>query len=307
MSKKGKGSQRLWYLRQQGEAVKGPYPSGSIRRFLILGRLSLDGEVSTDLDLWQPIHEVPEVVPPDLREALRDGSIDELHPARRREDERVGQDRRTAQERGGPSQGREGERRRPEAIQVQQRRASRLRLQQMANKERGLPTVGIGVGLALVFLSIGFGLYTGPPAPSAESNCVAPPMTGVNWSNCKLEGLRAEYSDLKGAKLLNANLSGSRMSGSRFDGADLRYTDFTAADLSYSEFGAANLKGSSLRNTDLSHANLSFADLSFTDLRAANLGSSMLHGAILDDAIWVDGSTCRSGSVGKCLIAPSNP
>ena len=66
MSAQEKKQNRLWYLKTEA-GVQGPFPSGAVRRSLLLGRLRVTDLVSTDGDTWQPIAEVPEVVPAELR------------------------------------------------------------------------------------------------------------------------------------------------------------------------------------------------------------------------------------------------
>jgi uncharacterized protein YjbI with pentapeptide repeats len=76
-----------------------------------------------------------------------------------------------------------------------------------------------------------------------------------------------------------------------------------------------NLRGAVLNNLDLSGANLSGADLTNasltgTKLLKANLtrakmvdvrlSGADLTGADLSGATWIDGETCRAGSIGKC-------
>lgn len=76
-----------------------------------------------------------------------------------------------------------------------------------------------------------------------------------------------------------------------------------------------NLRGAVLNNLDLSGANLSGADLTNAILTGTKLvnakltGAKMvdvrlsgadLTGADLSGAIWIDGGTCKAGSVGTC-------
>ncbi|OPX97456.1 MAG: Secreted effector protein pipB2 [Syntrophorhabdus sp. PtaB.Bin047] len=80
-------------------------------------------------------------------------------------------------------------------------------------------------------------------------------------SKCDLSGANLEGIDLYGARLDGANLSGANLKGTLFNDADLR---------------GANLKGAS---TD--------KETSFS-------------GAKLSEAVWMDGSKCKSGQIGRC-------
>ncbi len=46
-----KGKQKLWYVKHKGE-VLGPFPSGAVRRSLLLGQVALTDEVSFDGKKW---------------------------------------------------------------------------------------------------------------------------------------------------------------------------------------------------------------------------------------------------------------
>ena len=54
-----------WYV-QQGARLQGPYTSGDIRRYLLLGRVRHNDRVSKDGDLWEPVTQVPELIPEEL-------------------------------------------------------------------------------------------------------------------------------------------------------------------------------------------------------------------------------------------------
>ncbi len=294
----------LWFLRQEGH-VTGPFPSGAVRRLVLLGRIGLEQEVSRDRRQWQPLRELPEVIPPSVRRALEEGDPDQLLPDLLREDERTGRDRR---HRNGAAQPREeqrrgGERRREEPELLQRHRLAKTALRESKQRRR-FPLAATLVLIALFALAIGYGFYLGRPVAEDEPDCTAAPAPGVNWRNCRLDGLRAESADLQGARIGNAMLRGARLSGALFNGVDLRYADLGGADLSYAEFRNARMKGAGLRGADLTNADLTGADLSYANLEGARLGGAVLDQARLDNAIWIDGSVCRAGSVGRCLTGP---
>ncbi len=63
----------------------------------------------------------------------------------------------------------------------------------------------------------------------------------------------------------------------------------------------ARLSGMDLTNADLRGANLIGATLIRATLYGANLRGAKLAGANFSGALWVDGSICRVGSVGRCI------
>ena len=294
------GRQPLWYTRHQG-ALLGPYPSSGIRRFLLLGRLSLDDEVSGDGAAWVPLRSVAELVPREVREALERGDADALLPARLREDERTGHDRRDeAAVSGADRRRRKGERRRDETALETRHRAAREALQEQLRQPRRFPLVSLSVAGMLVVSAIGFGLIIGAPDGPAEPDCASSPGPGVVWRNCVFDTLELNGGDLRGSDISSAVLRSARFSGSDLSGTNLQYSDFTSADLSYSTLGQSLLKGARLTGADLSYSDLTGADLSFSDLRGANIGGATLQGARLDRAIWIDGRLCAPGSLGGC-------
>ena len=293
MSEKEPSKQPLWYVKSTAK-VEGPFPSGGIRRSLLLGRFTPEHQISEDQVTWQAISEVPEVMPPELRQAAPGGAT-ELLRARLREDQRSGRERRVNSAGRTPGD----DRRRAEPALVEKHREAKTALRQIS-QERAVPFAGIGVVGLLLLLTIGYGLYLGGPQTLPDPICSSPPAAGVDWHNCRSDNLIADTADLEGANLSNAWFRYSKLSGARLNSADIRYTDLSNADLSHAELRAADMKGSALRNTDLSYADLTGVDLRYADLTGANLGGSVLTGARLDHAIWPDGRKCPEGSLGNC-------
>jgi hypothetical protein len=295
-----KGTQRLWFVRRDGK-VRGPFPSGTVRRFVLVGRISPGDEVSNDRKSWQAVAQVPEVLSPEVRKALKEGDLASLLPAQMREDERTGRERREKSEDAKYAGRRKGERRQGETDVAKGHREAKTNLRELRS-QRTLPVSGIlAIGL-LISLAVGYGFYIGAPEAIPEPDCLAKASPGVNWRNCRVESLEAESADMDGALLNNGVFPGARLSGSRINNADLQYADLSRADLSYVEFRGSLLKGANLARGDLSYADLSGADLSFSNLTDANLGGARLEGAIFDHAIWLDGRKCQPGSVGGCRV-----
>ncbi|MES9881920.1 MAG: pentapeptide repeat-containing protein [Sedimenticola sp.] len=296
------GRQKLWYLRRRGQ-VKGPFPSGSLRRFVLIGRVLMDDQVSCDKSEWRLVSEVAEVIPPEVRKAMADGSLDDLIASRMREDERNGRERREQALDAKFKEKRKGERRKIEQDIEQHHRIAKTELLE-AGEERKRPIVSMVVSsvLLLLVLAISFGLYLQAPEDTPDPDCTAAAAPAVNWRNCRLDGLQAASASLDGALLNNTSLRGAKLSGGSINAGDLQYADFTGADLSYVAMKSAMMIGVNLRNADLSYADLTGADLRFADLTGANLGSAVLDKARFDSAIWINGRSCLAGSVGGCLL-----
>ncbi|OGW40786.1 MAG: hypothetical protein A2Y97_03815 [Nitrospirae bacterium RBG_13_39_12] len=94
-----------------------------------------------------------------------------------------------------------------------------------------------------------------------------------------------EGCNLRGANLERANLSGINLSGADLGGANLR-----GANLS-----SANLSGAKLGDAVLSDANLTGANLT-----GASLAGAYMFNTDFSRATWMDGMTCKEGSLGKC-------
>jgi len=292
-----KGKQKLWYVKHKGE-VLGPFPSGAVRRSLLLGRVLITDEVTSDGKNWQPASRVPEVVPPELRKALKEGDESALLIGRLREDTRTGRERRTAESDKMHQQRRKGERRAEEKGAVNKRRAARSAL--LKQKVERLPLRSVLISVLLVAGIIGYGLHHASPTKSPEPECDRQPAPGVNWQNCRLDGAQYMNADLTQADINGALLRGANLSGALFTDANLKYVDFSGADLSYAQLERAQMKGANLQNTDLTNATFSGADLSFAILRGAIPGGVILENAKLDNAVWFDGQSCLAGSVGEC-------
>jgi len=54
-----------WYV-QKGARVQGPFTATEVGRFLLLGRVRNSDRVSRDGELWEPVTQVPELIPEEL-------------------------------------------------------------------------------------------------------------------------------------------------------------------------------------------------------------------------------------------------
>ncbi len=97
----GKTIQDQWYARRNG-VVRGPFPGESVSRHILLGRIRMNDELSTDGNYWLPVVEYPQLLPPELTGLSGWEGYQALVMARIRYDERVAERRRNA---GGPPDG----------------------------------------------------------------------------------------------------------------------------------------------------------------------------------------------------------
>jgi len=60
-----------WYT-QRGGRLQGPYSRLTIHRYLLLGRIKNCDRVSKDGEMWEPITQVPELIPEELLDLQSD-------------------------------------------------------------------------------------------------------------------------------------------------------------------------------------------------------------------------------------------
>lgn len=76
-----------WYV-QHGSRLQGPYSAQDIGRYLLLGRIRRQDRVSRDGELWEPVTQVPELVPEELLDLDNEQGWQEYLEKYRRVDER---------------------------------------------------------------------------------------------------------------------------------------------------------------------------------------------------------------------------
>ena len=89
-----------WYV-QKGSRVQGPFSTNEVGRFLLLGRVRNTDRVSRDGELWEPVTQVPELIPEELLDLQSDEGWNNFLTVRKVEDERR-QEVTVAQERRSP-------------------------------------------------------------------------------------------------------------------------------------------------------------------------------------------------------------
>lgn len=285
----------LWYVRSKNK-VTGPFPTGQVQQAILLGRISVQAEVSRDKQEWQPLRLCPQLIPDVLKgDSSEEHKRERLAAARRWADERRSE-RRAGDEdpaRKGPG------RRQRESYSVLDYRDHREAVTQSLRPSRER----VALVMLFVVVLLGAGVYAAfrwvpqqPPTPQ----CDAAAAPGINWRQCNKAGLQLLQADLSHAVLNSANLHGANLFGGKFVKADISYANLSSSNLSFTEFQQARLKGADLRAADLSKADLTGADLSYADLKGAKLADTDYTKADFSHAIWVDGRTCLAGSIGGC-------
>ena len=90
-------TKQLWYTRRKKE-IRGPFPAGLVMRYILLGRIKETDELSVDQLSWQPVNDLPELIPEEMKVDLSiPENQEKLRIAKLREDEREATDRRSKQ------------------------------------------------------------------------------------------------------------------------------------------------------------------------------------------------------------------
>ena len=76
-----------WYSRREG-IIRGPFTSEDITRYLLLGRIRLDDELSTDKRTWSPANSFSGMLPPEVVNLTSWNDYRKLAAARMQADER---------------------------------------------------------------------------------------------------------------------------------------------------------------------------------------------------------------------------
>ena len=79
--------EQQWYV-QKGARVQGPYSTTEVGRYLLLGRVRNTDRVSRDGELWEPVTQVPELIPEELLDLNNEYGWQQFLHARQRQDQR---------------------------------------------------------------------------------------------------------------------------------------------------------------------------------------------------------------------------
>jgi len=300
----------VWYVRRKGE-VKGPYPAGLITRYILLGRIREDDELSPDGSVWTLVQEHRELIPDVIKAAATDPAAQQrLEAARRWADERNTQRRGVAHDAEEGVTGTErraestGNRRSDEELHAVDHRLSRS-ARGLAGEKSPHQWTALAVIVAVVGTAVAALIYFYHPLPPDKAvDCNSVPAPRVNWSNCTLDGAQLNGADLANAKLYSTHMTGANLRGARLAGSNLSYATMNLASLEGADLRGANLVGANLRRARLVNAHLERADLSYADLAGAELSGVALGEAKLGNAIWSDGKVCAPESVGTCVPRP---
>jgi len=293
-----------WYVRNE-KGIKGPLPTGIIRRYILIGRIREEHELSNDKKDWKTLSQLPFLVPDVMRPDSGSGSDDDfaeqrLQAAKRWADERMeipqgpgfhkSIDRRDSMAEGG------------ERGYVAHSNQLREVLEKKRSQKFKIVATSFFSASVLIAAAV-FVVLNFEPKMDVGIDCNAAAGPNVNWSNCQLQGIVYNNVNLDNAQLRNINLTGGALTNSLLRGANVSYSVFSFADISGSDFSSAQLKGATLKGANLSSVNFRDADLSYADLSGANIMGTDISGAKLDNAIWISGRYCWPGSVGECLSA----
>ncbi len=269
-----------WFVRR-GTTIQGPYDVGTLRRYLLLGRVRVTDRVSPDGETWQPLTQRAELIPDEMKDLGSPEGRARFEAARRAIDERAGGD-----------DGIAGWRRPPRRRQTDPLPG--------APSMRMLLAAG-AVAAAVVLAAIGYreAWLHGPGGPP---DCKASPAPGVNWSYCTKDGLALSAGvELSDMRAVNASLRGAELNGVDLRGATLAYADLTGAQLARAQLDKADLEGAVLRGADLRGASLTGATLAHADLRDARIEGADFTDADLNNVVWPDGADCDSAvPAGAC-------
>ncbi len=291
-----------WYTRRNGK-VSGPFATGLVSRNILLGRLELEDEVSSDSEIWKKVSKVPELIPEVMKGDQDDPFVHErLLAAQRWADDRIQTDRRLGED---PSKAQKWNRR------AEDRRDHELdevlgHRDVLRQRKVGIYSENTVLGWFLLLVILGGIGWAGRYAYENRSeevviDCHSPALPNTNWQNCILQGSKLNAVDLSGANLRSTNLSSVQMQSATLANANADFTNMSLGKLANSDFSQVSMLGANLRSADLRDANLEKANLSFADLTGANLDGANLQGTILHKAIWTDGITCAEGSVTVCI------
>ena len=270
---------QLWYIKVN-EQIKGPFASGLISKYILLGRIQPEDLLSQDKELWHKASSIPEVKP-DVNK----------HPEVPNYKERFNAARRWADERGEVREVVSGG---GEKIFKPRKKITHLQIK----------TTG-RMGFVVLLVAICILIYTmyvfTPDAPLANIDCSISGQDGSVFDGCHLARKDFSKLSLNSSSFKNAVLQNSQFRQSSLQNSQLDYANLSHADLSEANLTGASLRAADLRGAILNAANLTQADLSYADLSGAKAAEINLNGTILHNTIWFNGKICDKSSVGRCL------
>lgn len=264
---------KLWYWKKGGK-VTGPFPSGLLQKYIILGRVKPDDLMSRDKQFWQRAATIRELIPDVVRHKNDPNYEERLEAARRWADDR--------------SDDRDGGHKK--------KRNTRLGIKVLGWK-----------GMTLVILLLSGAIWSAfhftPEKSFMEVDCSAIPKAGSVFDGCDLQNWDFSGKDLTGVSFRNSNLTGANFSNAILNNAALQYSDLSQANLTKTKMKKANLTAAKLAGATINGTNFRGADLSFADLTKARARKVRFKSTKLAKTVWFNGQVCAEQSVDKCLIA----
>lgn len=301
--------QSTWYIHTTSRGTLGPFPIRHLQQYIVLGRLDAErAQISQDGENWVGMRSVAAFSEAGITAVAGVPDTPErmlyIHEA----DERSDGDRRrgeSAQDAGqckGQQERRSGKvRRAPEPSHMLTARKRRPQPAKLRPIARAKVWTGAGIGLlAFMVVLLLVTQVTDTASIGIPRNCQAAPLPRINWNGCIMREAKLRGVDLREAFLVETNFVGADLSRARLDSANLSYAKATGANLSRTQLTRAQLIGTNLERANLRRAKFDGADLRSANLTGARITGASFDGARLDAALWVDGSECAKGSVGRC-------
>ncbi len=277
-----------WFIRRKNGPAKGPFPSGQIEQYLLLGRFIISDEVSLDKVEWKKISSIPHLIPEILISAKYDETAQQKLASKKRwADERRGLNTVQPDEERRNAKSKE-----PNRYDILGNATEKSKL---SNSYWQILLVIVIVG-TIAFFSFQFM----PDNVVSVANCGANPQPKTNWTHCQKVGVRLNKVDMTSALLNSAVLTGAVISNVNFSNANFSYTEMSLSKLNNVNYSNATLIGTIIQNSDLSNVSFVNGDLQYINLTGSRLHNINFSGANLSNAIWVDGRKCAKNSIGKC-------
>jgi len=284
----------LWYIRNNG-AVTGPFTIGMIHRFVLVGRLKMDSEVSQDKKTWATIALTPITIPDEMKNIRTDTDHERLLQAQLREDER-GKDRRRADLDEFMGRRAPNDRRKIENVNTRVHRDVRSKVNEdYVPEDKKMFSMLISFALVISLLLTGVYVFreSGQQMES-RSDCKSAAAVGVNWSHCHMEGKVLSGYDLERSNLNNVNFAGAVMVATKLGNSDLAYSNLSIASMIGAKLNQSSLKGVNFRGADLREVDFTDADLSYADFTNAKITNANFAGVTLHNTVWINGQECNS-------------
>ncbi|VAW93006.1 hypothetical protein MNBD_GAMMA22-575 [hydrothermal vent metagenome] len=277
-----------WFIRRKDGPIKGPFPSGQIEQYLLLGRFVISDEVSMNKVEWKKISSIPHLIPEILISAKYDETAQQ----------KLASKKRWADERRGL----EAEKPDKERRNVGNKEFNRFDKTEYTEKNKKLFTAYSQIFLVIIFVSvIAFVSFQYMPDNIVSvANCGSKPQAKVNWTHCQKVGVQLKELNMTGAMLNSASIIGAVITNVNFSNANFSYTEMSLSKLTNIKFSNATLIGTIIQNSDLVSVDFSNSNLQYINFTGSRLRDINFSGANLSNAIWIDGRKCAKNSIGKC-------